>query len=1129
MATGEGENCSALPSDELNIGFDEDENCSTPPSSEHNRGFDEDANCSTPPADEHNSKFDEDEDCSTPRSAEHNSEFDEDADCSTPTLAEHNIGFDEDEDCSTPSLSEFDSEFDVDSDCSTPTSVLSPFPEDQLNFLIWRFFKDHGYHVTAEMFAEDNAVEENCGVEDLSICKGSLKKLLEMLHFKSIVDGDIPQDGNLYDLVPGECFLSESSSSTTETASVDNSSEDSSFTAVELKCIMCTNYNSSICSLDWSFEEDLLLTGSADKVVRLWNMKDEKGETKNSYREITCFEDENNGVNLPVSNGVVLVSWSPQGDLIASADSRGKIRICKKDGNFTINCFNVPEDIAILKWNVTERLLLTATVDGVISLWSARTGDCVGCFTPFEDDVTDADWKDGATFTACSKDGMLFHCCITSTDASGPFNGHENSINVIKWDPTGNMAATGSSDMMVKVWRFGNEECVGCLKGHTAEVNTLGWHSTDQAILASGSEDGVVCVWDVINAEMLHMLNGHMTPLRMVAFRPETDMLISCSSDSVICLWNGRNGKRLRKIGNGDRATVNVMMWNRSGQVIAVGRQDGTASMETEETNVPEPVVVPSRRRIPTLRMESPIRAEDLHYLVWRFLKDTGQHRIAKQFELESQVLCSTLDSELPYVCFGSMEILMDALHKKCVQDGDIPEMGSLLELVPATLYHPSEDALSPDTDSSRSDSPFDHMLQITDIRPINTCKWGIKVLKILSKVGHNSDVSNCAWNPKEDFLLTGSVDKIVHLWNLENDITNVDENCVLASLDLTTLQVTDCRHLLPDLTFVAWSPDGDTAASVGLAGQFCIWKRDGSFLFTCTHPTHSILLLKWSTDGKHLLTASSNGIIVIWTASTGEIYADYGPFSTSVTDADWKDDSTFSVCFDNGTLFHCSPTDPFVMSTFEGHQMRVNMIRWDPAGKMMASCSDDRLVRIWRLNSQTYDFSLCGHTAEVDVLCWHDTDRAILASGSSDQSVRVWNVNRGEILYVFSFHTSPICTLEFRPGSDILASSGLDNRIMLWNVKVGGMLNEIENDDQKRIYELAWNRNGEKLAIAKADGLLYLGIEFYNHQSSSNIDLYDSSRQYRTTHRIIFLHSCDAHYDMFNSSFQILHMQYSP
>ncbi|KRZ69317.1 F-box-like/WD repeat-containing protein TBL1X [Trichinella papuae] len=495
--------------------------------------------------------------------------------------------------------------------------------------------------------------------------------------------------------------------------------------------------------------------------------------------------------------------------------------------------------------------------------------------------------------------------------------------------------------------------------------------------------------------------------------------------------------------------------------------------METDETSVPAPVVVHSRRRIPTLRMPSPIRIEDLHYIVWRFLKDTGQHRIASQFECESQVLCSMLDSELPYVCFGSLEILLDALYKKCVQDGDIEESGSLLELVPARVYYPSEIVLSPDTDSSGSDSPSDHMLQITGVRPIKICKWGIKVLKILSKVGHNADVSNCAWNPKEDFLLTGSVDKVVHLWNLENDVTSIDENCILASLDLTTLQVTDCRHLLPNLTFVAWSPDGETAASVGLAGQFCIWKRDGSFLFTCTHPSHPILLLKWSTDGKHLLTASSNGVIVIWTASTGEMYADYGPFSTSVTDADWKDDSTFSVCFDNGTLFHCSPTDPFVMSTFEGHQMRVNMIRWDPAGKLLASCSDDRLVRIWRLNSQTYDFSLCGHTAEVDVLCWHDTDRAILASGSSDQSVRVWNVCRGENLYFFCFHTSPICMLEFRPGSDILASTGLDNRIMLWNVKVGGLLKEIENDDQKRIYDLAWNRNGEKLAIVKEDGLI--------------------------------------------------------
>ncbi|KRZ23644.1 F-box-like/WD repeat-containing protein TBL1X [Trichinella pseudospiralis] len=966
------------------------------------------------------------------------------------------------------STDEDSSKPDEDDNCSAPASLLESVPAEHLNFLVWKFFKDYGYHTTAELFAQNNAVKENAGIEDLSICKGSLNKLLEMLHFKSVVDGDIPETGSLYDLVPGECFLSESSSCT-ETSSSENYSEDSSFREVVVKYIMRTNYNYSICSLDWNFE-DLLLTGSADKIVRLWNFEVKEEETRHSCREMTSFGDENDDVNLPVSNDVILVSWSPQQDLIASADSSGKLKIWKKDGSFMINCFNVPEDIVVMKWNVNGRYLLTAATDGIISIWSS-SGNCIECCAPFEDDITDADWKDDATFSACSKDGMLIHCRVINANAESSFRGHVNSINMIKWDPTGNMAATCSSDMMVKVWQFGNERCIGCLRGHTAEVNTLSWHCTDPAILASGDDNGAVCVWDAIKAEILHMLHKHLEPVRILAFRPGSDMLISCSTDCVIYLWDGRNGKRLRKIGSGYDATVNVMMWNRSGERIAVGRQDGTANMETDEASDPAPVVVYSRRRIPTLRMRSPIPVEDLHYLVWRFLKDTGQHRIAKQFECESQVLCSMLDSELPYICFGSLEILLDALYKKCVQDGDIQESGSLLELVPARVYYPSEVVLSPDTDSSGSDSPSDHMLQ--SVRPIKMCRWGIKVVKILSKVGHNADVSNCAWNPKEDFLLTGSVDKIVHLWNLENDLTNMDENCILASLDLTTLQLSDSRHLLPNLTSVSWSPDGETASSVGLAGQFCIWKRDGSFLFTCSHPTNPILLLKWSTDGKHLLTASSNGVIVIWTASTGELYADYGPFSANVTDADWKDDSTFSVSFDNGTLFHCSPTDPFVMSTFEGHQMRVNMIRWDPAGKMLASCSDDQLVRIWRLNSQTYDFSLCGHTAEVDVLCWHDTDRAILASGSSDQSVRVWNVCRGENLYAFCFHTSPICTLQFRPGSDILASTELDNRIMLWNVKVGGLLEEIENDDQKRIYDLAWNRNGEKLAMVKEDGLI--------------------------------------------------------
>ncbi|KRZ69328.1 F-box-like/WD repeat-containing protein TBL1XR1-A [Trichinella papuae] len=461
------------------------------------------------------------------------------------------------------SADEHNSKPDEDDDCSTPVSLLPPVPAEHLNFLVWKFFKDYGYHVTAELFAENNAVKENAGIEDLNICKGSLNKLLEMLHFKSVVDGDISQAGNLYDLVPGECFLSESSSCTTETSSFEHCQfyPEESFREVEVKYIMRTNYNYSICSLDWNLE-DLLLTGSADKIVRLWNFEDKKEEAKHSCREMTSFGDENNDVNLPVSNGVILVSWSLQGDLIAAADSSGKLRIWKKDGSFIFNCLNVPENIVVMKWNVNGRQLLTATTDGIISIWSSSTGNCIARCTPFEDDITDADWKDDATFSACSKDGMLFHCCVTDANAKSPFKGHVNSINMIKWNSTGNMAATGSSDMMVKVWRFGNERCIGCLRGHTAEVNTLAWHSTDPAVLA--------------RAEILHMLHEHLASVRILAFRPASDMLISCSTDTVICLWNGRNGKRLRKIGNGYGATVNVIMWNRSGQRIAAGRQDGT-------------------------------------------------------------------------------------------------------------------------------------------------------------------------------------------------------------------------------------------------------------------------------------------------------------------------------------------------------------------------------------------------------------------------------------------------------------------------------------------------------------------------------------------------------------------------
>jgi transducin (beta)-like 1 len=47
-------------------------------------------------------------------------------------------------------------------------------------------------------------------------------------------------------------------------------------------------------------------------------------------------------------------------------------------------------------------------------------------------------------------------------------------------------------------------------------------------------------------------------------------------------------------------------------------------------------------------------------------------------------------------------------------------------------------------------------------------------------------------------------------------------------------------------------------------------------------------------------------------------------------------------------------------VKTFHGHQNEVNAIKWDPQGRLLASCSDDMTLKVIKmLNKQTKNSNL--------------------------------------------------------------------------------------------------------------------------------------------------------------------------
>ncbi|OLT58074.1 nSTAND1 domain-containing NTPase [Moorena bouillonii] len=156
-----------------------------------------------------------------------------------------------------------------------------------------------------------------------------------------------------------------------------------------------------------------------------------------------------------------------------------------------------------------------------------------------------------------------------------------------------------------------------------------------------------------------------------------------------------------------------------------------------------------------------------------------------------------------------------------------------------------------------------------------------------------------------------------------------------------------------------------------------------------------------------------------------------------------------------------------------KGHRDWVSSVSFSPDGKLIASGSRDKTIKLWRKNG-TLLKTLRGHWAGIHSVSFSQ-DGQIIASGSEDKTVKLWRKDGSLVMTLDGpdGHTKTVHCVRFSADSEMIASASEDKTIKLWS-KDGVLLQTLTGHSDS-VLGVSISPNGQLIASASKDKTIKL------------------------------------------------------
>ncbi|GAB6020214.1 Transducin (beta)-like 1 X-linked receptor 1 [Chamberlinius hualienensis] len=482
--------------------------------------------------------------------------------------------------------------------------------------------------------------------------------------------------------------------------------------------------------------------------------------------------------------------------------------------------------------------------------------------------------------------------------------------------------------------------------------------------------------------------------------------------------------------------------------------------------------------------------SDEVNFLVYRYLQESGFQHSAYTFGVESHISQSNINGALVPPA-ALLNIIQKGLQYteaeiSIAEDGSerlvdsISLIDAVMPDVLSSRHQPNQpskaNSVKNETNNTNGDDVSHAYGNHNDGLEVES---GIEIPSNRCTVlrGHESEVFICAWNPTTDLLASGSGDSTARIWNMNEASTSPNQLVLRHCIQKGGTEVPSNK----DVTSLDWNCDGTLLATGSYDGYARIWTTDGRLASTLGQHKGPIFALKWNKKGNYILSAGVDKTTIIWDASSGHCTQQFAFHTAPALDVDWQTNTSFASCSTDQCIHVCRLGQDKPLKTFQGHTNEVNAIKWDPQGNLLASCSDDMTLKIWSMKQDTCVHDLQAHGKEIYTIKWSPTGpgtsnpnmNLILASASFDSTVRLWDVERGVCIHTLTRHTEPVYSVAFSPDGKYLASGSFDKCVHIWSTQTGVLVHSYRGTGG--IFEVCWNARGDKVGASASDGSVFV------------------------------------------------------